>query len=629
MSVIQITGSDYRVNYHGTNVLNPRRMNVLIDGVSAYQPLLARIDWANLPIAIDDIDRIEVTRGPDSAAYGPNSMLAIINILSKDPKDVDRGYASVSQGSNGISSATVRGGAVIGSFNVRLTASHNAAHGYDSLSRAGGNHDSTRMNRLNFRAQTSLGTDTTLDINGGYAHGIEEVQSVSNSDASFPDARPTDTFLSSTINHTLSPTHEVLARASIWTDRVRQTWRSCQPAAALLPELFNLYQANPSYANALLAGKLPSGGSPTDAALFSLAAAAIKSLGTSAAAQVCGTPNQNLFQRRIDAELQDTRIYSDRLRLVSGAGLRQNSGFSATYLGANSDEQSWRLFGNAEFKPTSTIVLNAGAYVEHDSLSGSSFSPRLAINYRLTANQTARLAWSRGSRSPDVQEQRADWSYAVPDAMPQLNGASSVRLYQSARSPGGLRSERINSIELGYLATIPAYGLLVDVKAFEDKLTQLISEKLQLADFQPTNSGSVRLSGVELQAAAEVSSEWRIFLNYAYLRNYATTTPLERTQYSRNSGSTGVWHRLPEGWSGALSYVGSSGNGLGQTSYGKIDATVSKALRLGRSPALVQLTLSRLDTPTQTVFRDFGAGNTLSSSYRSRMQYLAQITMGF
>jgi outer membrane cobalamin receptor len=80
--------SDYRVNYHGTNVLVPRRMNVLIDGVSVYQPLFARVDWTSLPIVIDDIDRIEVTRGSNSAAYGPNSLLAIINIISRHPRDV-------------------------------------------------------------------------------------------------------------------------------------------------------------------------------------------------------------------------------------------------------------------------------------------------------------------------------------------------------------------------------------------------------------------------------------------------------------------------------------------------------------------------------------------------------------
>jgi outer membrane receptor for ferrienterochelin and colicin len=48
-----------------------------------------------LPIAIDDSDRIEVTRGPNSAAYGPNSMLAIVNIVTRHPHDVERAYASV------------------------------------------------------------------------------------------------------------------------------------------------------------------------------------------------------------------------------------------------------------------------------------------------------------------------------------------------------------------------------------------------------------------------------------------------------------------------------------------------------------------------------------------------------
>ena len=41
MAVTQVSGTDYRIGYHGTNILVPRRMNVLIDGMSVYRPALA------------------------------------------------------------------------------------------------------------------------------------------------------------------------------------------------------------------------------------------------------------------------------------------------------------------------------------------------------------------------------------------------------------------------------------------------------------------------------------------------------------------------------------------------------------------------------------------------------------
>lgn len=241
-----------------------------------------------------------------------------------------------------------------------------------------------------------------------------------------------------------------------------------------------------------------------------------------------------------------------------------------------------------------------------------------------------RFAWTRGNRTPDVQEQRADWSYTLYDANPALRGSSTIRLYQSAQSPGGLTAERIRSVEFGYLLNVPSYGLLLDAKAFDDRLTNLISEKLQLSSFAPTNSGAVRLTGVEVQASAALASNWSVFANYAYLQNHDATNALETTQYSRHSGSVGVWTSFGAGWSISAAYFGASGNGLGQTAYGRTDITLGKSLRtVGQQHVEASLTARRLDNPEQTYFRDFGANGTLKATYSSRLQLLGQIRVNF
>ena len=108
MAVTHASGPDYRINYHGTNILSPRRMNVLIDGISVYRPAFSEVIWSQLPVVVEDIDRIEVTRGPNSAAYGPNSMLAVVNIITRHPTDVDRAFAAVTVGSQSATDATAR-----------------------------------------------------------------------------------------------------------------------------------------------------------------------------------------------------------------------------------------------------------------------------------------------------------------------------------------------------------------------------------------------------------------------------------------------------------------------------------------------------------------------------------------
>jgi iron complex outermembrane receptor protein len=131
MAVTHAVGPDYRINYHGTNMLSPRRMNVLIDGISVYRPAFSEVIWTQLPVVVEDIDRIEVTRGPNSAAYGPNSMLAVINIITRNPRDVDRAFGAVTLGSRSASEITARAAVTLGPSSVSLTASRARDRGYD------------------------------------------------------------------------------------------------------------------------------------------------------------------------------------------------------------------------------------------------------------------------------------------------------------------------------------------------------------------------------------------------------------------------------------------------------------------------------------------------------------------
>lgn len=628
MEITQPAGNDYRINYHGTNILTPRRMNVLIDGVSVYQPAFARVDWRNLPVAIEDIARIEVTRGPDSVAYGPNSMLAVVNIITKHPDDVERGMVSAIVGSRGTREATVRAAAVFGPTSLRLTVNTDRDEGYDTLSRPETGHDSTALSRINLRSQTRLASTTTLDFDVGYVRGTKEIPFVEAFQASNPDQKVEDFYGSGTLRRQLSPDHELQLRATTWSNQVRQRWTSCPPTALALPELFDLWRASPAYADALLLGQRPRGGTPADDALAARAALAITRLGPQAVQPTCGTVNQDLSERRFDVELQDTYVVSEQLRAVGGIGARRQRGSSETYLGGSVTNSLWWTFFNAEYKPLSWLGFNAGAYAEHDELSSKTqTSPRLAANIKLSNTQTLRMVWSTGTRTPDIQEQRANWSYRYTDAAPPVEGSTEGRFYQSAVSPGGLRSERIRSFEVGYLASVPRLGLTFDAKLFDDRLSDLVSEKLQVSSFTPTNNGSVELRGLELQADFDLSPDWRGFVHYAYLDNRNANPLTERTQYARHSGSIGLSQRWGDGWSWSAQYHGATANGVDQSRDGRQDVTIGKAFRFGRTAAAASLLLRRLDNKTTTAYLD--TTSSTSSSYDNRLQVLGQLRVSF
>jgi iron complex outermembrane recepter protein len=629
MSVMQPSGNDFRVNYHGTNVLVPRRMNVLIDGVSVYRAAYARVDWQQLPIAMDDIDRIEVTRGPNSASYGPNSMLAVINIISKNPKDLPRAFASITSGSSSTLNAVGRATGGDEKISWLATVSTEKNKGLDAISRDPQGHDNTSMKRLNLRALTSLTDATTLDVQGAYVEGRVDIPFIDAFQSGYPDKKIQDAVVSAKLTHQFSADHELQFNANYAKSSVQQEWPTCPSTAMFLPKMFALWRTNPAYANAILKGKVPSGGTAVDDALAVDAKAAVARLGTRATQPLCVSANRNFTESRSDFELQDTFLASEKFRLVSGLGARQQRADSQIFFDSTPAKNTqYRAFANLEYKVVPWLHLNLGGYGEKDQLSGYSFSPRVAINTHLSETQTVRMLVSRGNRSPDLLEQRAKWSFYVKDLSSPLNGSSTGRFFQSALAAGDLKSERVTSKEIGYFLNLQPVGLMLDVKVFDDQLTSLISEKLQLSNFAPTNQNSAHLTGLELQTQWALSSSTSAFLNYAVLKNHAST-PLERTQYSKHSGAVGVSQSFGNGWQWSAAYYGASGNGEGEGEafYGREDLNISKTFDWVGGRWRGSFMVSRLDNKTVSYFQDFGRN--VDGKYNSRLKAYGQLSVDF
>jgi iron complex outermembrane receptor protein len=94
---------------------------LLIDGRSAENPGFGGFELRRLPILIEDIERIEVVRGPVSAAWGANAVNGVINIITKDPKDTLGLTSSVMLDENGNSYSFARWGEQDGNLSYRLS----------------------------------------------------------------------------------------------------------------------------------------------------------------------------------------------------------------------------------------------------------------------------------------------------------------------------------------------------------------------------------------------------------------------------------------------------------------------------------------------------------------------------
>jgi outer membrane receptor for ferrienterochelin and colicin len=98
VDIMETTGSQTEVSMRGFNQRLSNKVLVLVDGRSVYTDLLGATIWAGIPVAVEDVERIEVVRGPGSALYGADAFNGVINIITKPPGEgtngVNLGYGN-------------------------------------------------------------------------------------------------------------------------------------------------------------------------------------------------------------------------------------------------------------------------------------------------------------------------------------------------------------------------------------------------------------------------------------------------------------------------------------------------------------------------------------------------------
>ena len=578
MVVLDGGGHDYRVSYHGTNAIFPRRMQLLIDGISWYRSGFAFIPWETLPVSIDEIHRIEVTRSPSTPTYGANSFFSVINIITKHPDDyANRIHATATGGTQSTKNAFVRYAHRAAGSSTALEASfaHKQDTGYDSDSSGTPRHDSSRVDIARFTTVTELNAGTSLTTHFGATDADLEDQFGDARQISFPDIQERTQFGEVLLSHDISPMNRIDLRFyATHLDRKRG-WRTCVPTIMFSDELRALNTANPTYVQALLAGEMPSGGSAQDDALLTATLTKIAQLGPTALADTCGSVNEDIEEYRYDVELQNTIAFNDTLRAVLGAALRYDSSESETLYDGKVSVNSQRLFSNVEWKPARAVVVNVGAALDRDDsvLEDTHVSPRIGANFHLTPNQTLRLGYSQAIRTPDTLAEEGNWGYIARDLQPLYEGQTERQYYVKSQMEGGLDPERIEAYEVGYYFSHHPHGVLGDIRIFHEKLTDLMSEKPQLSNFTPTNNNSVDLNGAELELRASLTPQLDAYLTYARINNNATTY-YEETLHANSVGSLALSYAWSQYLTASGAYYRSSQ--IAGADYERYDFTVRK-----------------------------------------------------
>lgn len=169
VSVQKASSSSWDISIRGFNGGSlANKLLVMIDGRSVYTPLQGGVIWSLQDVVLEDVERIEVIRGPGGALWGTNAVNGVVNILTKKAKDTQGALITGGGGSEESGFGTFRYGGKLNEMFYRGYVRHfNRAEGFRGDDRV---NDDWRMTRGGFKAEQGNVT-VQGDIYGGIAGG--------------------------------------------------------------------------------------------------------------------------------------------------------------------------------------------------------------------------------------------------------------------------------------------------------------------------------------------------------------------------------------------------------------------------------------------------------------------------
>jgi iron complex outermembrane recepter protein len=557
----------YVVAYHGQSDQYSKQMQVLIDGRSIYEPFFGGIQWKSIPVNIDDIERIEVSRGPNLATYGSNTFQAAINIITRTAAEDQGSFVRSNIGNHDIADLTYRYGSSSGKLDYRFTASTLNDDGQDSANQYD-YPDDTNSNNFDYRLDYQLDNKNTISYQGGYGYNRQQ------SDLNHESVTP----LERTVDNTR------FFQFIKWED-VISTENTLQLQ----------YYYNYGYKNDVAATELLDA-SPFDS--FAL------------------DDNADIKTERHNLELTQFTLPSTDLKLVWGLSAQFDVVYAPLYLGTadNVTHEQYHAFANVEWRLTMKDTFNFGALVEKNTFSDTELSPRLSIIHAFNEQHKIRIGISQAIRSPFIFEELGHQSYSQEltiGGSPPPEGYPDTLLENYLRGNQGLQNEKIISREIAYIGEFINSTLFFNARVFHDNVSDYI-DTIKETDPPPAdpsitlydtdvlvfqNPINTSTSGLELEMDYRIDPSLRLLASGAYLdlNSNSEAMSLSAPKYSY---SLMAMKQFNEKYSGSLAYffvedfkwTDSRGTG----NYEILDLRLSRNFRYSQTHGSLSLVLKNL-----------------------------------
>ncbi|HZH98975.1 MAG TPA: TonB-dependent receptor [Fimbriimonadaceae bacterium] len=464
--VVRVDSSKWQVSIRGFTSRFANKLLVLIDGRTVYTPLFSGVYWESQDLPLQDVDRIEVIRGPGGSLWGANAVNGIINIITKKSSDTQGLLASALVGTEDRFEGLIRyGGQISDETFYRIYAKYTDR---DSSATPSGGAGSDRWSatqvgtRFDWQSPSGESLMLRADVRGAHLG-----QTTNRPVIGPPFVRPTDDRFP----------------AGNWSAVAR--WELPKPSGTTAVQAY--FDRN--------IRKFPE-----------------------------IEESRSTFE--IDAQHEFPRL--GRHRFMLGASYRQSmdllgSTALASVPNPSRTDHLWGAFLQDDIQLSSKAELTLGAKLERNSYSGFEVQPNARISYFPHERLTLWGSVARAVRTPSRVEHDAAITFAAqpgPGGLPVLLRLLGSRDFDSEKLvayEAGARWQANDRLLLDAAFFYNVYSGLRTFRAGAPFMEVLPGPPHLVAPLTFSNGLSGDTAGFELMAQAQVNPRWRVTGSYSFL----------------------------------------------------------------------------------------------------------------
>lgn len=469
MNVARIDNNKWAISSRGFNQRFFGKMLVQIDGRTLYNPFTSGVYWDAVDYPLEDIDRIEVIRGPRAGVWGANAVNGIVNIITKAAKDTQGGLLAGGGGIQEKGFGAFRYGGAAGS-KLFYRVYGKGFNRDEQFSPSGESHDAWSGGSGGFRMDWQPNDTNLVTFQGDYLHSAADRRDVR--------AQPTPPYSFENFDTEKTDNVNLLGR---WKRSINEdsSW-----TLQVYWDTFHRFSGNL---------KIPFRWDTYDAD----------------------------FQYQFSLGKRQKILWGTGYRLVNSSlgNSERDNGFLFHTVEKRHEDQTFSVYFQDEITLVEdALKLSLNSRFEHNDFTGFEIQPGVQLLFTPTKQQTFWASVARAVRTPNLNE-----FYAQPRLLPS---STVPPVFPRQDTNPGIRSETVLAYQLGYRAqaktslsfdTALFYNVYDDLAAVRPGAPQPGASGFDLPIAQ-INGLNAETYGAELSATWRPLESWRLNGGYTLLK---------------------------------------------------------------------------------------------------------------